>query len=1069
MIQLQAVVALDKSNFTSGLSSLSSLVSNATQSMMAMFGGASTEILAMGKAFGVVGASVATLKAVATGGMDVQQSIANLRAETGFANDSIKALTDQAMIMSTKMTAGTGEITRAMAALHANGSETADMIRDGLVGALHLADVAGMDVAAAADVMNTTMKNFGLTAVDTTHFVNVLAEASNPVEMQAFTEALLRASQTAQGYGISLNETAAMMKLFEEAGIDGGKAGQAFTMVMDKLSDAAKTMKGAIGAAMAGWNPAVEGMAGALDRLKASGVTTQEILEAFGPRVGGAMVKMYSEGGPALTALADGLDKGKTMAEIYEAKNATLGAELKKLGNVIENLNVSAFLPMSEALGKMVVQIQEVITWFGKLTAAMLGGDWSTVKTMLVGVFDSALAAAKSAFDGIRDGAGKIADAFKGINWGDSFSTLKTTAVNTWALVVSESAAALSKITAYLKGQDWGAVWDSVKQGAITAFNFWYGHVAEVWGKIAAYLKGINGAELWEAIKAGSVKVWSEIESIAMAVWPTIQKYAENVWTAIAEAGRVAWEAIKQAWSTVDWSKVMDDIKAGFNSAIESVKAFGKSLAENIGLPQTFAALGNLLDTLKVTFGNVADGARALFGALSNVKWADVLSASLKTLDMALAAIVGTINLVLSGVNGLIAGWQNLSDGTKTIIIAMTGTAGAVVALGAMAAGLVAATTAAYAYAVALAVAAVSALETFAIKCMLANTSLMAFPGITVAAVAAAAALGVGLGLLIRQIPGVADAIDGLFIKVGQFLGLVEKQDPALAANSKRLAELRQANSDLIIAQQAAKNSIDENNDALYEQEDAAAQAVNEIIALEKAAAAVAPTMDKTATATAGATSSFSALAKSAAAIGPIMGEFIDDLDKADMAENIKKQVEPIKVATKAIEDAFKDIRNIAVGIKIELPAITENAVKQWKAFFEAVKEFASKNIQISITLPNMTEYLVKQWGKFFDLLKDVAGKAISIDVKLPNMTESISKSWGKFFDMLKEVSGKTISVNVVLPVMTESIAKSWEKFFSVFKGGKLEVPEVGTMQSDISSVAASLKSLVAMKGIIWS
>jgi len=842
-IQLQAVVALNTDGMKGGLSSMGAMVSDAAGAMMASFGGVTTEILAMGKAFGPVGAAIATLKEVSSAGMGVQQSIANLRAETGFTSTEIKGLTDLAMSMSTKMTAGTGEITKAMAALHANGSITAEAIKTGLVPALQLADVAGMDVAAAADVMNTTMKNFGLTAVDTTRFVNVLAEASNPVEMQAFTEALLRASQTAQGYGISLNETAAMMKLFEEAGIEGGKAGQAFTMVMDKLSDAAKTMKGAIGAALAGWNPAVEGMAGALDRLKSSSISSQKILEAFGPRVGGAMVKMMAEGGPALTALADGMDKGRTQAGLYKEKNATLGAELKKLGNVIENLNVSAFLPMSKALAGLIVDIQEVIQWFGKLVAALMAGDWSKVKTMLTDVFDSALKSAQEAFDGIRAGAGKLADMFKSINWGDSFSTLKTAALNTWDAIISATSAALSRITAYLRGQNWSEVWDSAKQGAIAAFNFWYGHVAEVWGKIAGYLKGINGAELWEAIKAGATKVWAEIESIAKAVWPTIQKYAENVWTAIAEAGRGAWEAIKQAWSTVDWSKVMDDISSGFDKAVAKVREFGNSLVQYIGLPQTFTALSNLLDALKVTFAHVANGARELFAVLKDVKRVDVLNSALKTLDAVLSSIVIVAKSAVQTINGMIEGWNSLSDITKIFIAVLSGLIGGAAGLIVLAVKIYDATVAIKAMAVASQLLATSQLETLALKLMYVKDAIIAFATASSTMVVAAGLAGAGLGLLIRQIPGVSDAIDGLFISAGKFLGLVEKEDPVLKANAERLKEMRIAMSDMITANEK-EEALDKMTASLMEQEDQAAEARNTMIELAKATASVAPAVD---------------------------------------------------------------------------------------------------------------------------------------------------------------------------------------------------------------------------------
>jgi len=1084
-MELTAVVALDHSKFSSGLSSIQSLCANTTGAMMAAFGGVSTEILAMGKAFGTVGVAVATLKEVSTAGMGVQQSIANLRAETGFTSTEIKGLTDLAMSMSTKMTAGTGEIVKAMAALHANGSETADMIRDTLTPALELADVAGMDMAAAADVMNTTMKNFGLTAKDSTEFVNLLAEASNPVEMQAFTDALLKASQTAQGYGISVKETVAMMKLFEEAGMEGGKAGQAFSMVMDKLSDAAKKMEGQIGAALAGWKPSVEGMAGALDRLKSSGVSTQEVLDAFGPRVGGAMVKMLNEGGPALRELASNLENGKTMAGLYEAKNATLGASLKTLGNTIENLNVSAFIPMADALKNMIGNIQDVIQWVGKLASAMISGNWSTVRSMFSDLWVDIISGVQGAFEKVREYAGKMADTFKNLNWGDSFSTLKTTAIEAWNKVWTEAQTAVSKISTFLKGQDWGAVWESAKSGFITAVNFWYSHLAEVWGKIASFLKGVDGAALWESVRSGAVKAWSEIESIVKSVLPSIQQYAENVWNTIATAANLAWDMIKQAWNTVDWSKVMDDIKSGFDSAIEKVKAFGQTLAQNLGLSQTFSALSGLLGDLKVSFGNALSGAKELFAFLSNVNWSSILQGALKAIDTILAGLITTVDLALKGINGLVAGWQSLSDGTKAVLAVYAGTAGIVGAFILFVDIVGKASVAMTAFAFAMQGSVISALETFYIKLMLVNTSMTSFPILAGGMVAAAGAIGVGLGLLIRQIPGVADALDKLTVKVGEFCGWIEKEDPILKANAERLAKLRQENSDMIIAQEKARQATESATqaaeaqaEAMNAQDDAAAELRNQMI---KAAGAVETF------ATAGKNNSAfldTLTGKSNEAAAAMANEIIIMRQfapaSADMGiglDNLSKSMSAIEPAAKAMQNAFNDIRNVNFQMKIELPEMTNMKVAVWGSFFEMMKSFAGRVVDVKISLPDMRNNLVEIWGNFFNMLEKHAGKSLGVDIKLPDnftkMTNRLSETWGHFFEKAIPVAGKAVTVSISeLPNLTNTQVDLWGKFFGFLSGksmGDIKIPEAPNLTTNLASIDKSLQSLVAMKGVVWA
>ena len=58
--------------------------------------------------------------------------------------------------------------------------------------------------------------------------------------------------------------------------------------------------------------------------------------------------------------------------------------------------------------------------------------------------------------------------------------------------------------------------------------------------------------------------------------------------------------------------------------------------------------------------------------------------------------------------------------------------------------------------------------ETAYIKLLLLGDAIKAVTLAQAGMVAGAAAIGVGLGLLLRQIPGVADALDNFTIKVGQ-------------------------------------------------------------------------------------------------------------------------------------------------------------------------------------------------------------------------------------------------------------------------------------------------------------
>jgi len=263
---------------------------------------------------------------------------------------------------------------------------------------------------------------------------------------------------------------------------------------------------------------------------------------------------------------------------------------------------------------------------------------------------------------------------------------------------------------------------------------------------------------------------------------------------------------------------LFDSMAGILDDLIGRVASFGETIMRQIGLTQTLDALREAFETVQEVIGRLLGRAENMAGYFRDVKWADVAKAAIKGLDTALSALVTAIEAVLNAGIALVDGWRSLSTEIKAIIGVFVGTAGLVFAIGAFNSATLLATTAVYAFVVALQAQAISALETFAIKILLANTNLGMFPGITALAVAGAAALGVGLGRLIRQIPGVADAIDNLAVKVGQHYGWVVKEDQALKENLAQLKARRAEMQANTTAQQEATVEITAANAAIGEQ-----------------------------------------------------------------------------------------------------------------------------------------------------------------------------------------------------------------------------------------------------------
>lgn len=1089
-LALQAIVSLDKTGFASGLSGLSQAVSNVTGAMSMAFGGVASEIIAMSRAFGPVGGAVAALKNVSTAGMEIEQSLAEVASLTNEGAAAIGKFGQLADTVTKSTKFGMTDVVQAMNMFAAAGYESADVMQSVLKPGLDLAAAGGTSTANAVSVMVSALKTFGLEASQATNVANLFAGGANVsmASVESLGEGMVYAGSVASAYGMKLNETIGVLSLYADKGMQGSVAGTAFAQSMAALTKAANEGKTAIGEALKGWNPAVEGMEGAIKRLETSGISATTVLAEFGRQGGKAVASLLNSGSEAIANYTAKVGEVGDAADVAAQRQDTLKGSLADLKGEFERLQFELYGVVKDGLTGFIQSTVEATQWVINLLQAMKGGDWSTVKAMFVGVFDSALASAKAAFDGIREGAGKIADAFKGIDWGKTWETLKTTAESAWKSVETSAITAMAKIGAYLKAQDWGAVWDSVKQGAITAFNFWYGYVAEVWGKIAAYLKGINGADLFEAIKSGAVKVWTEIESISKAVWPTIQKYAENAFAAISEAGRMAFEAVKQAWNTVDWSKVLDDIKAGFNSAIVDLQGSFLGIRGYLtdALDSAYqVALGwwsDLNDLIRdVEWGELASSA---FVAMADV--ADYIVSAFESLVSSgvikdvFYRIGETIGVVLKAAFDGIGAWfgsafYDLESGNwkeRSTSFFRSVFIGGLEAITSLFIGLL---SGLFGKNVVDNVVVGAQLMMLDIKLAIQSkigdilevfNQLMA--GIITTTSGGAAAVAEAFGL-----KGTADEIRA---KSAEFSASFSSgTNVMIRAASETRAEIKLLEdyiTNLNYPVQAVTIAMADMTDAENEQviatqkaQDATDAQVNAMEAMRGAVEAYTP-----------------ALADMTDAENERMVAAQEAQDASDSAVNAMeamamkatKSVEPIKAMANAFSASAKDIRSINVGIKIELPKITQTMLKVWATFLNAIKGLGEIKVAIGVDLPVITERMLAAWGTFLKAIAAVKAE-VKLSIELPKITENALNSWTKFIDKIKGMSAD-VKVNVSLPTMNDAIAESWGKFFDIFKEGSLDlkIPNAsgatgGTGGTDMASIAASLKELVAMKGVIWA
>lgn len=614
-VQLQAVVSLNHSAFTSGLSSISQAVSNVTGAMTMAFGGVASEIFAMSRAFGPVGAAVATMKEAVNVGLNFEQQMANVSSVSGLMGEELKRVevATRDLAKTTRFTAT--ETADALFSLATAGLTGADSLIDALGPALLLAGATLSDTGMATEAVTAAMANFQIPASDAMRIADQFAGAvaRSPATMQRLADAMKYAGPAAAGFGTSLEQTVAEVAAFHQVGLRGEMAGTSFRMALVQLSKAADKTGTEIGKALDGWSAASEGVTGAVRRLNDAGIDSVDVINTLGARAGPGIAALMKYGADAMDDLAQRIQGAADVSKMYETQLNTLSGRFDIFRSALEEVSMKIFYALVPAMIDLVKNATVAVDWVGKLMDALIAGNWQEAGEQVKALGAKIITEIKGAVEVAREYAGKLADMFRDMDWDNAFDTLRTNAVDVFDRVWDVARDAIDRVTAFLRGQDWSAVWDSVRSGFITAVNFWYEHLANVWGEIATFLKGIDGAELWAAVKAGAIKAWDEIQSIAQEILPNIQQYAMNLWNATASGAMVAVEAVQSAWGSVDWQSVFARIETAISSTFMQMRSIAVGWIDSLISIITSFNWRSLGESVATTFITMRDNFVEIF------------------------------------------------------------------------------------------------------------------------------------------------------------------------------------------------------------------------------------------------------------------------------------------------------------------------------------------------------------------------------------------------------------------------------------------------------------------------
>ncbi len=182
----------------------------------------------------IVGFGISILKIAG----DFEASMNRVQVLTSATGEEFKKLRQQARDLGATTAFSAKEAADGMGFLAQSGFEVNEILA-AMPSVLNLAGAAGQDLATTADQLSNIMKAFGLESSEAGHASDVLALAasSTNTNVSQMAEALKFAAPDAKALGVSLEQTAAMLGLVGDAGIQASMAGTGLRMALKRLLD----------------------------------------------------------------------------------------------------------------------------------------------------------------------------------------------------------------------------------------------------------------------------------------------------------------------------------------------------------------------------------------------------------------------------------------------------------------------------------------------------------------------------------------------------------------------------------------------------------------------------------------------------------------------------------------------------------------------------------------------------------------------------------------------------------------------------------------------------------------
>lgn len=565
-------------------------------------------------AAGVAAAGVAIGVALYKIGKNYANAYNIIAAQTGATGVELDKLKESFKNVYGRTAADAETVAKALSEVKKRTELTGEPLEELTLSFIRLGSITGEDVNTSIRQVTRAFNFWGVKTEDQGAKLDaffVLAQETG-VSVGDLAEQVTKFGAPLQDMGFSLDESAAMLASFEEAGVNaqgilpGFKVGLA--NLTDPSDDLAKRMK-ALGISADRPKEALVKLMGAIKGAGSEAEGRKLALEVFGKRAGTDLAKAVRKGSFSVDDLTDKMKNSK--GAIEDAVPKTFEGRMKMVGHLLTNIVEPA---ATELLGVVIDVAGKILDFTKTLDGKMSPGLKKAVGTVVMAV---------GAFGLLMFALTKVKALFVAMKL--------TMLANPYVLIIAATVGLV-----YLIVKNWDKIkefladtWEKIKNGISVAWDFIVKLFKKYWKYIALAPLGPMALLIaivvkhWDKVKDLTSKVWERIKQLIVRLFggavdaiksagSRLRSWMSDLWSGTRSRASAAWQAIKSV------------IVTPFRSAADAVRSIAGSLGSGLrrawqGLRGIASSVWNgVKDATVGTVGKMYQGAVNIFNALKS-------------------------------------------------------------------------------------------------------------------------------------------------------------------------------------------------------------------------------------------------------------------------------------------------------------------------------------------------------------------------------------------------------------------------------------------------------------------